>query len=767
MPMSSPSPAFPPDEPLALGAVVVIARRRFRLLAWPIVGMTGLALLGCLLATPRYRATAEIEVQKEQSNGFGLQSTVTGQAGAPASGDSLDYNMTLQTEAGILHSPALALAVIEAVPLENTPDYFAPRARAHGFAHFLRYPWKKPLEPLSTPLREAPDRRAAAERIFQSHLKVLPVAGTRLIDISYADPDPARAAATTNAIARTLADISFQQHFTATVQGSQWLAGQIDQLKAQAEQATARAASLQRGTGMFGNDASRNVVLERLDSLNQTLTAAESNRILKESIDRVALHGSPELISSLSGNSSNGSVASINTSLSLIQELRAQEAVVRADLGQSSMRYGPAYPRVAELKAQLAEINGSIQAEIARLGQRAHTDWQIASQEEQGARAAFEHQKKLATAQNDTVIAYQLARQEAVSSRDLYEGLLIKLKQTSLLEGLRANEISIVSAATTPADDHPSSPNPLLWLGAAVAAGVFAGVAAVAFAELVDRRIFSLAEAESAIGATLLAVLPALSCARPGGLSRLAQWASGPARTAAALRPGSLIAVEEHTSDFSEAIRSLRDAAQGGRSGEPTKVILITSCLPGEGKTTIAVNLAATCAMDGSRVLLVDGNLRRPVLHRFAGIESSTGLALALSGPAASPVQTPLPGLPNFKMLCGDQVPPAALELLRSPRLGELITGWRTQYDVIILDSPSLLPASDALLLSRHSDAVLLVARHGQTTFPALRRCLALLQQQPLPRAAFGVVLNDLESRSAEFNAYFGYAGGAHASAAS
>ena len=790
VPMNLPSPLpsaaadpFAASGSMTLASAWAVLRRRRAYLLWPLAVLLAAATLTCLTAGRRYRATAEIQVQKENSGAFGLENTVTGHDGAAASGDSLDYNMTLQTEAAILRSPALALAVIQAAHLEPTPDYF-PRSgsapRAFFFAGWTAWlPWHKPLEPLTIPLSAAPNRRHAAEKIFKGNLKVQALAGTRLIDVSYTDPDPARAAAVANTITRVLADITFQQHFTATLQGSAWLTSQLNDLRTRAEQAQARAAALQRGTGMFGNDASRNVVLERLDSLNQTLTAAESNRILKESIDKVAASGSPELISSLSGNSSTGSVASINTSLSLIQGLRQQEAQVRSALAEDSVRYGPAYPKVAEQKAQLAGIASSIAAETTRLGQRAHTDWEIAVGQEAGARAAFEQQKQLATRQNDSVIAYELARQEAGSSRDLYEGLLARLKQTSLLEGLRANNVSVVSAAEMPAPDQPSSPNVPLRLAAALVAGLLLGLGAAVLAELTDASIHSLERIEWTLGVPLLAVLPSIE--------RVASKTTGrrmlPGQDKPRLQPGNedsphalpsprkpapppvpLPVLDQRLSVFSEGLRSLRTALQLSRSSEPPKVILVTSCLAGEGKTTLAINLATLFAQGGARVLLVDADLRRPDLHHYGYASPVAGLATALSGPENVAPQQPIASIPSLHVLCGSEVPPFPSELLGSDRMEALLREWRATYDVIVLDSPPVLPVTDSVLLSRHSDVTLLVARHKQTTHQALRRSVEALQKQSTPRGPVGVVLNDVARNSGDFYQYFGYEGGLYAS---
>ncbi len=761
-----------PSDTLTLASLLEAARRRRRLLAWPVIVMLVLGLATSLLSVARYRATAEVQVLKEDGGAFGLESTVTGQSGTAPVGDSLDYNMTLQTEAGILRSPALALSVIEATGLENTPDYFAPavsRSVSLLPQWTARLPWHKALEPLSVPLQNAPNRRFTAEKIFKAHLKVQPLAGTRLLDISYTDRDPARAALVANACTRILAEIDFQQHLTATLQGSSWLSGQLEELRKHTEEAQARAARLQRGTGMFGNDASRNVVLERLDSLNQTLTSAESNRILKESIDQVASGANPELISSLSGNSSTGSVASINTSLSLIQGLRAQEAQIRAELAESSMRYGPAYPKIAELKAQLAGLETATGAETSRLGQRAHTDWQVAVRAEQAARAAFDRQKQLAMNQNDSVLAYELAREEADSSRTLYEGLLSKLKQANLLAGLRFSHISVVSAAEIPPPNRPSSPNLPLRIGGGAAVGLLIGLCCAAYKELLDDSIYSFADVEATVSVPLLAVLPTIAC-EPFGTGYLRtlvrtlrngfQSREGSNRVATPLAASSLLkpALDQKQSIYCEQLRSLRTLLLRATNEQPgPKVLLVTSCLPGEGKTTLAFNLAAMLAHGGTRVLLVDADLRRPAANAYDSLQPRHGLAFALSGPERVVPCQPVTSLPNLRMLADAQGAPVAVDLLASSRLPELVAEWKAAYDLVLLDSPPVLPVHDAVLLAQHSDAILLLARHGCTSHTSLLRGVEQIKEQVGSAVPIGVILNQVAAGSGEFRRYYGF----------
>ncbi len=760
--------------------MLTVLRRRRLLVLRPVIALLLLAVLYCAFATRRYKATGQIQVQRESSGAFGLESSVMGREDNSVSTDSLDYNIMLQTEVEILQSNALSLAVIRDLQLENTRDYFAKTAdgsaanwmtRARGVLMF----WRKPLEPLSIPLGQAPNRRYKALKIFASHLKVEPMTGTRLVEVSYADPDPARSAAVVNDLIAQLGDFTFQQRFTATLQGSSWLTGQLADLRKQMQSLQAKALSLQRDTGMFGNDASRNVVLERLETLNQALTQAESNRILKEAVDRVAASGDPELISSLSGNATMGAAASMTNSLTLIQNLRSQEASLRAELAQDSVRYGPAYPRLGELEAQLQGVSRSIQDEVHRLGARAHSDYLIAAREEAGARAAFDEQKRDAGKLNDSMLAYGLAKQEADSSRDIYENLLAKLKQAGVLEGLKANNITVVALAQVPPPQYPSSPRMLLIFAAALASGLGVGALLVMCMELLDNKVRSFEGMERTMGIPLIAVLPVFerihSGVRSGWVGRLSAGGSlrnllGPASdsTGAPLRPvparrppPQLAALDPRSSTFTEGLRSLRTSLLLARSGQPPQVVLVTSCLEGEGKTTLALNLAALYAQAGSRVLLVDADLRKPTIASCFPPEATGGLGAALASQAAPNVRHPIEMMPNLAVLCGDEVPPFPSELLASARFRSLLEGWRAEYDFIVFDSPPVLPVTDATILSQVSDATLLVARHGQTNRQALRRSAETLRKQHPGQAALGMVLNGVSRDSGDFYEYFGY----------
>ena len=708
--------------------LAIFRRRRLIVIGCESV-LVVLAALYCAVATPRYTATGQIEVLKDEPGTLGLDRSITG-ASTESDSSSLDVSMALQTEARVLQSSTLALRVIKDLKLEGTADYFQPGKK--GFKERLLF-WRKPLEPLSLPLDEAPRRRFAALKIFSTHLKVAPVTGTRLIDVSYSSSDPEKATAVVNALMAALRKYTFESRFQATAQASDWLSGQLEDLKKQTEELQETANRLEQGTGIYGDDASHNLVLARLDGLNSALAAAESNRMLKQAVWEVAKSGDPELISGLAGNASTGASPAMVNSLALLQTLRAKEASVKAQIDEDTARYGSAFPEMKELRGELKGVDKSIQEESGRIGARAHTDYKIAQQAEDAARVAFEKQKEIATETNDRTVAYELAKQDADASRGLYSGLLGKLKEAGVLGGLQVTNLAVVTAGTAPPVGHPQSPNVPLCLATALAGGLFLGCAGALVQEATDLKVRSVEELERTLGVSLAGVVPEHGRPRRFGRERRSRQ--------------SILARE---------VLELQQSLALPRRGESSQAVLITSAAPGDGKTRMAVSLAGALARSGAQVLLVDADLLCPSLHTLLGKELPGGLAEALA--SGKPVEAELqsPGL--WTIRAGD-AGEHSTALLASARMDELVAQWRSRYDFVLLDSAPVLAVPDAASLARFCDRTLLVVRYGSTTMQAAQRSYGMLRRNLREKAELEVVMNGVPRKSPDYFAYYGYRG--------
>jgi uncharacterized protein involved in exopolysaccharide biosynthesis len=730
----------PPVEWTILDLLAVFSRRRAWILA-PLALCFTLALIYWVCATPHYRATAVIEIQKESHGAFGLDNAISDRQSTAIS-DSFDDNLTLQTEIGILQSDALTLDVIRRTGLENTPDYFAPHARGFSWTHRLFF-WRKPFEPLSIPLAAAPNRRYVALKTFAHRSKIAPASGTRLISIAYSDPDPTRAAAVVNNLVQSLSDYGFQSRSSAAAQSASWLSVQLAGLKQQTETFDARAAALDRVSGSYGDDDAHNVVLARLDSLNAALSAAQSNRIVREAIWRAVQSGDPEVISSLAGNPAAG--PNTQNSFALLQSLRTQEAAAKIQIAESDNRYGENWPAVAEQRSRLEVLEESIQQEVHRLSDRAHSDYEVAVQAENSASDGFNQQKDLASRLTGNAVALRLARQEAEESRALYTSLLGRLQQTGVLEGLHSGNFAVVSPALVPPPDHPTSPSLPLLASLALAAGTLLGCVSAVTRDLTDTAIRTPADVEILLDAPVFAALPSY-CTEQPWYRRILPTPSRSVLTLQAAAQGDLPIPPVET-PFVEALHCLRASLLLSHSGRAPQIITLIDCAAQDARRPkrkseetsppLALTLAAVLAQHGSSVLFVDADLRSAP---SACDSADPGLSEMLSGDAVLPFTQSIAGLPLLSVVHAGARPPCPSELIASSRMTGLLAAWRDEFSFIVIHSPAAV-FSDALVLAQFSDAVLVTAQAGESKRNDILPAYQALSRQVPDHAVLGLVL--------------------------
>ncbi len=429
---------------------------------------------------------------------MGLDTLMSSASGGAS--DALDANIDLQTQANILQSDSLALRTIESLGMEDTYD-FRPRWSPVSWILGKISPQGVP-DPVGAKLEDAPQRRQRALKIFSKNLKVKPVSGTRLIEIDYTDPDPRLAAAVVNTMTRALSDYTFQTRYDATSQASKWLSDQLGDLRKDSEDLQAKVVNLQRQSGVYslgtvdaqGREQAYSGVLDQLQQATSARNSAEQNRILKGAIAEAAATGNAEMLSGLAGNTMGGSSQMMNNSLSLIQNLRQQQATQQASLQEAEAKFGPAYPKIGELQGNIAGLEHSIQQEIERIKSRAQSDFEIAAQAEAGTRQNYQTAKNQADMLNDKAIEFAIVRQEADDSRALYEDLLKRLKEAGVLEGLRSSNITVVDPGRTLA--KPKIPNVPLYMAIALCGGWFLGCCGALLTDTLDNKVNTAHELE-------------------------------------------------------------------------------------------------------------------------------------------------------------------------------------------------------------------------------------------------------------------------------
>jgi len=707
-----------------LGYWRIVKKRRWAILATSAIVFI-LAVIATLRMTRLYQADSRIAVYPENANALGLKDMENGP------NEDWDYNVTLETHLSVLRSDELALKVIDTLHLDSNPSFIRLDEAVKDAAGKIA----------PATLAPRPERVAKLLTVFRRGLKVQVVPRTRVIEIRYMHHDPQLAAEIANTIVKTFIEENFRTKYESTNQTADWLSKELSDLQLKVQTSEEKLVRYQKENGIVGIDEKQNIVTAKLDELNKQLTDAQTDRIQKEANYKLAQSGDPSAFANLSVDN-------------LLEKLRTQQADFETQYAQTSTQFGASYPAVIELKNQLKQVQASIAEEEKRLLAKVRDEYLAAGQRENLLSAAFQEQKVQANQLNESAIEYTTLKRDADTNRELYQSLLQRLKEASVSAGLRSSNIRIVDEARIPV--VPAKPNVPGNIALGFLLGLAGGVGLAFLQETLDTTVANLDEL------TTLTTLPALGIIplQLPGNGKGRKLKSGPVatteRSIAApvtyLRPKSQAA---------ESYRALRTSILLSSFGTPPKVILVTSSLPQEGKTTVSTNSAMVLAQKGSRVLLVDADLRRPGVGPLLGIKSSSGLSMVLSGvDKVESAMIPFSELPNLQILPAGPVPPNPVELLGSNVMKDYIARWRNEFDHIIIDTPPCLSVTDAVVLSVDADRVILVARAGQTPKAALRRASALLFQ--VNARVMGVVLNAFTFRSGED--YYYYYGNKYAS---
>jgi capsular exopolysaccharide synthesis family protein len=469
----------------------------------------------------------------------------------------------------------------------------------------------------------------------------------------------------------------------------------------------------------------------------------------KESVYRLVQAGDTETIASAASNLDAAGAGSTQAS-SLLDNLRAKEAELKIQAAELSTQFGPSYPKLAQINNQLKEIDTQLLAETKKVGGKIKGQYMAALQRENMLHDALEKQKQEANKLNESAIEYSLLKRDLDTNRQLYEGLLEKLKQAGVSAGLRSNNFRIVDVARVPMS--PIEPNIPRNLSFAFILGLTSGVGLAFLLEGLDNTVRTTEQAQMISGLPPLGIIPLGSrTAREGASSKRLVIATSKEAV-------ELITQVRPQSQMAESYRALRTSLLLSNLGAPPKVIMVTSALPQEGKTTTSINCAVVLAQKGIRVLLIDADLRRPSIHKTLGMGPRSGLSNVLTGSATlEGAITRSTILTNLDILPAGTPPPNPAELLASTNMRDVLDQLRERYDHIVVDTPPTLSVTDAVVLSPRADAIVLVIRSGQTTKQALRRSRDILMQ--VNAKVSGVLLNAVDLSSPDYYYYYEYQG--------
>lgn len=693
--------------------LLVLRKRRWVLLGALVFGVL-FGVWRALTQAVVYTASGKIEVRSGSANQYRVD----------AVGSGLDMDTRMQTEVMILQSDSLLSSVARQMDLAHNSQFMGrgiPASRG----------------------MDDPEIRQEVLKKLRTGVRVSLITHTDLVQISFISARPQLAADIVNHIINGYIQRSYETRFASTKRVSQWLSGQLDDLKQQVESSQEQLIDLQKQLGVLGlgfdathtETASTNA----LDALTKAATDARIQRIIAEARFRTLAESSP---AGLANVDAIQGIVSENAS-----HMRADLATLKTKLAEDSAALGPQHVKIKAERAQIAQLEQAIADEQKRLVEQARQTLTAAQRNETESGTAAEQAKNEAYRLRDDLVEYTLRQREYESNRALYEGLLTRLRTASVQAGLESLEIDIVDPAVAPT-------NPTLKPGSSIVmlTTIFCLVGGIVLAfvlESLDTGLRSIAEVETVTQLPSLAVIPRAR-------KTAAETAQG--QSVAASNLGVL---GTSKSQFSEAFRSLRTSLLLSSSGHPPKLIQVTSATPSDGKTTIACNLACILAQRETRVLLIDSDMRRPNVHHRFGLSGKTGLTTILSGIASleDTVQN-IPEVPNLDILPTGPVPPFPTEMLSSETMHALLERCDSLYTHIVLDSPPILSVTDGVILARQADAVVLVVRHAKSSRHVVRRARDLLVRTGAKMA--GVVLNAVDINSPEYYGYYGYAGYAY-----
>jgi len=539
-------------------------------------------------------------------------------------------------------------------------------------------------------LAREPEKIQEYARWFSYQLETEPIRGTQIVQISFLSPDPNFAAQFTNAIAEEYIVYTFDTKFEATTRATDFLSQELVELKKRVEKSDEALVQYAREHNLVNAEERNNIVVQRLSDLNQQITKVEA-----------------ELYASQYEAIKDATAETLPVSLQtpLMAQLRQRISTIEQDLASLTTQFGPRWPDVIRLQEQKAMTEQQLKVEVAKAIENERVKYEALVAQRNKLAQALAAQNALVNRLEQDSIQYNILKREVEANQQLYEGLLQRMKEAGVLAGLRSSNIQIVDPAEVPTT--PYLPRVKLNLLLGLIAGLGLGVMAAFAAEFMDKTLKTPRQVEEALGLPSLAVIPVLDTDSKRHLLQARTGETEETSIVSYLRSLSPLAWESY--------RALRTALLLSTAGRPPQKIMVTSALPEEGKTTTALHLAISLAQTGARTVLVELDLRRPVLSKIFSVSRSKGMSRYLSSDVELASQVEKTGVPNLFLIPGGPVPPNPPELMGSDRMKASLDVLSEFFTYVVIDSPPILSVTDGLVIAPSMDGIVLVINGSKT----------------------------------------------------
>jgi capsular exopolysaccharide synthesis family protein len=683
IPVSPVSVRAPGDEIDLRALLLMLWRRKLVIVACLCIGLS-LALLALALLPPRYSARAllliEMPMLQNAANDLRLMA-----------GAKKPDTVLVLSEIEVLRSRVLAAAVVQKLGLMNDPEFnprlLAPAGPDRAFRHFSVDGTALKTLPAAALEQEMAD----VVTVFLDHLQVRAVPGSLAIQLDFTSARPGRAALIANTLADTYIDTRLAAKLNAAKKLAFWLDGRLGDLRRQVRESEA-AVEAYRAQHNLAEGARSSISAEQLSALNAQLIAARGQQA--EVRARLAQ------IKNFSGDMSALETTADVLNSDIIRKLKLEFARTEADVSELSQRYGDKHPEMIKKKAELEELQKSMQGEILKIRETANSDLQLADARVGALEDSLAEVTGRRNLDNGAMIRLRELEREAESSRLIFDTFLETYKRTDQQEALQEPEARVISYAALPR--QPSFPNRPLVLSLGALLSVFCGLGLALLLEKLDNSFRSAVQLERATGISCYALIPHAGKMDKIKLGRYT--------------------VENPASATAESVRSLR-AALNLRAEAPAKkpkVITVTSSFSGEGKTTLSLWMARQAARSGEKVVVIDADLRRPNLHNIVGTKNDVTLADILAGQKNFEDVVRKEAATGLDLIYARAVPAQALDLIGGQAMEALVRRLSCEYDLVILDSPASMAVSDARVLAKLSDQILYVVAWDKTPCEAV-----------------------------------------------
>jgi polysaccharide biosynthesis transport protein len=698
-----------------------------------------LALLASFLKTPIYQASSTLQIGQRAPRVVQFENDIEqGQEGG-------DERMNLATQIEILNSRNLAERVINELGLgkQNADNTALPQAGEEGLARDstssadldpsksdsffgrLQSQVAETFDKLSKPAKASEDKLNQEEVLaaFKKSVRIEPVKNSRMVRIRAENADPVLAARIANAMGQSFIAMTLERRLESSSYAKTFLNEQLKLTKAKLEESELKLHSYTRANNILTLDEKTNVNNQTFTDYSAALAKAVQERIKHES----------EYDSIKSAPDNSRQVLENKT----IQAYKEQRARLDADYQDNAKVYKDNFPKMQQLRARITDLDEKIKIEIDSVLASVQSQLSMAKQQETLISARLKQTRGEILSGQDSSIPLNMLRRDVETNRQLYDGLLQQVKEVGVVGGVESNNIQVVDKAEAPL--FPFKPDLMVNAAIGLIAGLFIGLALIFLIESLDDTIKFTDEVEKLLHLPLMGVVPMT-------------------KDVANLASVALLTQEDPRGHLAESYRSLRTAMQFSTSEGAPKRLMVTSTTTAEGKSTTSLALAISFAQLGGRVLLIDADMRKPVLHKLLSVKNDSGLSNYLAGQQSIATHLRKTSIPGLTLMTAGPIPPNPVDLLTGPRFGELLDALQAVYDHIIIDSPPVLGIADAVVLGNQVPSVLYVTQASSTRKGLIKDALRRLRMAGIvPR---GIVLTKTTTQNnADYNYenYYGY----------